>query len=180
MLDPASRSSGVHFLSAHAVIRQLIRSSGVGPGDLVIDFGAGPGTITAPLAATGSRILAIERDAAFVRKLNRRFADRPLVKVVHADLRTVPLPSKDFFVVASIPFAVSTVLLRRLLSRRSLVGADLVVEWGFARRVVAARTAETAKWARKYELRVARRIPASCFRPAPRVDAAHLVIRKRR
>lgn len=181
MPDPASRSSGVHFLSAHAVIRQLIRSSGVGPGDLVIDFGAGPGTITAPLAATGSRILAIERDAAFVRKLNRRFADQPLVKVVHADLRTVPLPSRDFSVVASIPYALSTVLLRRLLSRprRSLVGADLVVEWGFARRIVAARTKETAKWAAKYELRVARRIPANCFRPAPRVDSAHLVIRRR-
>lgn len=173
--------SGVHFLSAHAVIRQLIRSSGVGPGDLVIDFGAGPGTITAPLVSTGSRILAIEHDEAFVRKLNRRFADQPLVRVVHADVRTVPLPSRDFSVVASIPYAVSTLLLRRLLSRprRALVGADLVVEWGFARRIVAAESCETAAWAQKYDMRVARRIPASCFRPAPRVDSAHLVIRRR-
>jgi 23S rRNA (adenine-N6)-dimethyltransferase len=181
MLDPASRSSGVHFLSAHAVIRQLIRSSGVGPGDLVIDFGAGPGTLTAPLALTGARVLAIERDAAFVSKLNRRFADQPLVKVVHADLRTVPLPSRDFNVVASIPYALSTVLLRRLLSRprRALARADLVVEWGFARRVVAAQSKETATWAQKYEMRVERRIAANCFRPAPRVDSAHLVIRRR-
>jgi 16S rRNA A1518/A1519 N6-dimethyltransferase RsmA/KsgA/DIM1 with predicted DNA glycosylase/AP lyase activity len=177
----APMSPGVHFLSAHAVIRQLIRSSGVGPGDLVIDFGAGPGTLTAPLAATGCRILAVERDEAFVRKLRRRFADQPLVRVVHADLRTVALPSKDFSVVANIPYAVSTLLLRRLLSRprRSLAGADLVVEWGFARRVVSARTKETALWATRYDLRVARRIPASCFRPAPRVDSAHLVIRRK-
>jgi 23S rRNA (adenine-N6)-dimethyltransferase len=147
----------------------------------VIDFGAGPGTITAPLAATGSRVLAIERDAAFVRQLNRRFAGQPLVRVVHADLRTVPLPSKDFSVVASIPYSLSTLLLRRLLSRprRSLAGADLVVEWGFARRVVAAESKETALWATKYDIRVARRIAASCFRPAPRVDSAHLVIRRR-
>lgn len=173
--------SGVHFLTEHAVIRQLIRSAGIGPGDLVLDLGAGPGTITAPLATTGARVLAIERDESFVRKLDRRFADQPLVRVVPADVRTVALPSRDFHVVANIPFAVSTVLLRRLLSRprRAMAGADLVVEWGFARRIASARTKETAAWATKYDIRVARRIPASCFRPAPRVDSAHLVIRRR-
>jgi 16S rRNA A1518/A1519 N6-dimethyltransferase RsmA/KsgA/DIM1 with predicted DNA glycosylase/AP lyase activity len=171
--------SGVHFLSSPAVIRGLLRSAGLGPEDLVIDFGAGPGTITAPLASTGSRILAVERDDAFVRKLTRRFADRPQVQVVHADLRTVPLPSRDFSVVSSIPYSVSTLLLRRLMSRRSFTGADLVVQWGFAQRIASARSKETALWAKRYDIRVARRIAASCFRPAPRVDSAHLVIRRR-
>ena len=178
---PAHARTGVHFLSAHAVVRHLIRSSGVGPDDLVIDFGAGPGTITAPLAATGARVLAVEQDTAFVRKLTRRFADQPLVKVVHADLATVALPGRDFAVVANIPFALSTVLLRRLMTRprRSLARADLVVEWGFARRLTEARTKETARWAEKYELRVASRISRGNFRPGPSVDAAHLVIRRR-
>ena len=171
--------SGVHFLCAPAVIRGLIRSADLGPGDLVIDFGAGPGTLTAPLVSTGSRILAVERDDAFVRKLTRRFADQPLVRVVHADLRTVPLPGREFSVVASIPYSLSTLLLRRLLERRSFMAADLVVQWGFAKRVSNAHSRETALWARKFDIRVARRIPASSFRPAPRVDSAHLVIRRR-
>jgi 23S rRNA (adenine-N6)-dimethyltransferase len=161
------------------VIRGLLRSADLGPGDLVLDFGAGPGTITAPLASTGSRILAIERDDAFVRKLTRRFADRPHVRVVHADLRTVPLPSREFSVVASIPYSLSTLLLRRLMSQRSFIAADLIVQWGFAQRIAAARSKETALWARKFDIRVARRIPAWCFRPAPRIDSAHLVIRRR-
>jgi 23S rRNA (adenine-N6)-dimethyltransferase len=172
-------SSGVHFLSAPAVIRGLIRSAALGPGDLVIDFGAGPGTLTAPLAGTGSYVLAVERDALFVDKLHRRFATRPHVRVVHADLRTVPLPGRDFSVVASIPYALSTVLIRRLVSRPSFVGADLVVQWEFARRIASGSSRETARWARRYSIRVARRIPAYCFRPAPRVDSAHLVIRRR-
>jgi 23S rRNA (adenine-N6)-dimethyltransferase len=178
-LDPASRSSGVHFLSSPAVIRGLLRSADLGPDDLVLDLGAGPGTITAPLASTGSRILAIERDEAFVRKLTRRFADRPQVQVVHADLRTVPLPTRNFSVVASIPYALSTLVLRRLMSRRSFIAADLVVQWHFARRIASARSTETASWARKFHIRVARRIPAHCFRPAPSVDSAHLIIRRR-
>lgn len=174
-------SPGVHLLSCPRVIESLVRHAGVGPGDLVIDFGAGPGAITAPLAATGARVLAVERDDAFVRTLRRRFGSS--VRVVHDDLRRVRLPRRGFAVVSSIPFAVSTPLLRRLLSPAPgrLQRADLVVEWGLARRLTAARprSLEPAWWAARYELRLVRRIPARCFSPAPSVDAAHLSVRPR-
>lgn len=176
-------ASGVHLLSSRQVIDRLIRDSGVGAGDLVIDFGAGPGTITAPLSRTGSQVLAVERDERFVQALRRRFADRPQVRVVHDDLRLVRLPRRDFAVVASVPFAVSTPLLRRLLTPvpGRLAVADLVVEWGLARRLTAAqpRDLEQAWWAARFDLRLVRRVPARCFTPAPSVDAAHLSIRRR-
>ncbi len=178
-----STAPGVHLLSSRPVIESLVRRSGVGPGDLVIDFGAGPGTITAPLAAAGSRVLAVERDDGFVRSLRRRFADTPSVRVVHGDLRRVRLPQRDFAVVASIPFAVSTPLLRRPLTPvpGRLAAADLVVEWGLARRLTAARPRdlECAWWAARFDLRLVRRVPARCFTPAPGVDAAHLSVRRR-
>ncbi|HEV7647937.1 MAG TPA: rRNA adenine N(6)-methyltransferase family protein [Actinophytocola sp.] len=178
-----ANSSGVHLLSCPGVVETLVRRSGVGPGDLVIDFGAGPGTLTAPLAHTGSTVLAVERDDEFARALRRRFATRPSVRVVHDDLRRVRLPHRDFKVVSNIPFAVSTTLLRRLLSpvpaRCAL--ADLVVAHGLARRLTAPRPRdlESAWWAARFDLRLVRRIPARCFTPAPSVDAAHLSVRRR-
>ncbi len=174
-------SSGVHFLSSRPAIDRLIRSSGVGAGDLVIDFGAGPGAITEPLSRTGSRVLAVEREERFVEALRRRFADRPQVRVVHDDLRRVRLPRRDFAVVANVPFGVSTPLLRRLLTPAPgrLARADLVVEWGLAKRLTARpRSREQAWWAARFDLRLVRRVPAGCFRPAPSVDAAHLSIRR--
>jgi 23S rRNA (adenine-N6)-dimethyltransferase len=177
----AATSSGVHLLSDNRVINGLVDAAHLGAGDLVIDFGAGPGTITAPLARTGSRVLAVERDAQFVAALRRRFATRPTVSVIHEDLRTVRLPRRAFAVVASIPFAVSTPLLRRLLTpvAGGFSRAELVVEWGLAKRLTAAsaRDAETAWWSCRFGLTVRRRIPAGSFSPAPKVDAAHLAVR---
>lgn len=175
--------SGVHLLSCPAVVDRLVRASGVGADDLVIDFGAGPGTITAPLAGTGAQVLAVERDPRFVAALRRRFADRPAVRVVQEDVRRVRLPRRAYTVVASIPFAVTTALLRRLLTpvAGGFDRAELVVEWGLARRLTASRPRdlEAAWWASRYELQLRRRVPARCFTPAPRVDAAHLSIRRR-
>lgn len=179
----AATSSGVHLLSSSRVIARLVAAARLGDGDLVIDFGAGPGAITAPLARTGSRVLAVERDPRFAAELRRRFRDQPTVRVVQDDLRSVRLPRRAFAVVASIPFAVSTPLLRRLLTPAAggFTHAELVVEWGLAKRLTAshARDFETAWWATRFALSIRGRIPAGCFTPAPRVDAAHLTIRPR-
>lgn len=179
----AATSSGVHLLADHRVINGLVAAADLGTGDLVIDFGAGPGTITAPLARTGARVLAVERDARFVADLRRRFDDRPTVRVVHDDVRTVRLPRRAFAVVASIPFAVSTPLLRRLLTPATggFSHAELVVEWGLAKRLTAAtaRDLESAWWSCRFAMTVRRRVPARCFSPAPSVDAAHLGVRRR-
>jgi 23S rRNA (adenine-N6)-dimethyltransferase len=173
---------GAHLLRDPAVAVRLVRSAGVGPRSTVLDLGAGRGAVTAPLARTGARVLAIERDPAFVERLRRRFAADDHVRVVHADARTVPLPHRRFWVVASIPFSISTPLLRRLLSpvTSRLAGADLIVEWGLARRLTepCPRSLEVACWAARFELRLLHRVPAASFEPRPAVNAAHLRIRR--
>jgi 23S rRNA (adenine-N6)-dimethyltransferase len=180
---PAATSPGVHLLSSSRVVAGLVAAAGLGDGDLVVDLGAGPGTVTAPLARTGARVVAVERDARFAADLRRRFGDRPAVRVVHEDLRTVRLPRRSFAVVANIPFAVSTPLLRRLLTPVSggFSHAELVVEWGLAKRLTAAcpRDLESAWWSCRFALTLRRRVPARCFSPPPGVDAAHLGVRRR-
>lgn len=174
--------AGTHLIRDNAVLHRLVCSSAIGPGDLVLEFGAGTGNLTARLARTGARVIAIERNPRFVARLKRRFSTTRAVRVVGGDARTVPLPRRRYAVVANIPFSISTVLLRRLLDARhtSLQAADLLVEWGFAKRVTAQpRDREAKRWQDRYELTIAGRVAPYSFDPAPNVASAHLVIRRR-
>jgi 23S rRNA (adenine-N6)-dimethyltransferase len=105
------------------------------------------------------------------------------VRVVAADLRRVPLPRRDFLVVASIPFSLTTYMMRRLLGDPAvpLAGGQLIVALGAARWLscVCPRDAETAWWAARYEMRLARRVSSASFAPPPGVDAAQLSTRRR-
>lgn len=175
--------AGAHFLTDRALIARLVRASGVGPGDLAFDLGAGYGALTGPLAGTGARVIAIERDPRLAGRLRRRFAATAQVSVVEADMRLVPLPRRPFYVVASPPFALTTVLCRRLLGDPAvrLAGAELILEWGAARWLSARRPRDREQecWAARYELRLVHRVPAACFSPEPSSDAGYLRIRPR-
>ncbi len=149
----------------------------------MLDLGAGGGAITAELAATGARVIAVERDRKLADRLRRRFEHSGLVTVVEADMRSMPLPRQGFLVVASPPFSLTTALCRRLLGDPAvpLAGAELIIQWGAARRLAASRPrdAETAWWTARYQARLRRVISPGSFVPPPRVEAAWLTLRRR-
>jgi 23S rRNA (adenine-N6)-dimethyltransferase len=100
------------------------------------------------------------------------------VEVIAADATIVPLPEEPFAVVANLPFAAGTAILRRLLGdpRVPLTQLDTIVEWGLAvkRTAVWPSTLLACTWGAWYELELARRLPRGCFAPPPKVDAALL------
>ena len=168
-----SRPSGRHYLRSRSLAEQLVLDAGVRPGELVLDLGAGRGIITRALRDAGARVVAVELDAHVLADLRRLG-----VEVLRADARIVPLPRDPFRVVANLPFAAGTAILRRLLDdpRLPLVSCDVIVEWGLAtkRATVWPSTLTSVYWGAWYELSVARRDPRACFAPPPSVDAAVL------
>lgn len=170
---------GAHALADHVAAR-LVRQSPVTPGDLVLDLGAGSGALTLPLARTGARVIAVERDARAARRLTAVVAAHPNVTVVCGDALTVPLPRRPYLVVANIPFGITTALLRRLLDS-PLSAADLVVERGAGLGFTAARPgrAELLWWQARFRLTRGATLPATAFRPPPSVDALVLHIHRR-
>lgn len=155
-----------HFLRPE-VARRFVARAGVGSDDLVLDLGAGAGALTLPLAALAARVVAVERDPKLARRLARRAP--PNVSVHQRDLADLRLPLRPFRVVANLPFAGSNDVIRRLLGRRvPLLGAELIVELGVARR-----------WTeRSGRCSIICTVPPAAFVPPPRCTAAVLRIRR--
>ena len=64
-----NKALGQHFLVDPNVVDRIVRTAAVGPGDNVVEVGAGTGTLTLALAATGARVVAYEGDFRFDRVL---------------------------------------------------------------------------------------------------------------
>jgi 23S rRNA (adenine-N6)-dimethyltransferase len=180
------RSLGQHFLVDQDVVRALVSSLDLQPGELVVDVGAGAGALTLPLARAGAKVLAVERDRDTLRRLQSAVEREGLasrVQLRRADLRQLPWPRQPFRVVANPPFALTSVLLGRLLDdpTRGPTRADLLLDWGVVRRRTAtpADTLRSAAWAPWWRFTAGARVPREAFRPPPSVDTGWLVAERR-
>jgi 23S rRNA (adenine-N6)-dimethyltransferase len=180
--DRRRRRLGQNFLDSSTAER-LIDHAAFRPDDLVIEIGAGGGAITLALARRGARIIAIEPDPDWSRRLRERLRGHPRVRVIAGDFLSFRLPHEPFRVVGALPFGRTTDMLRRLLDDPGIAmqRADLVVQWEVARKraTVPPSTLLSTAWAPWWDLSLGPRIPASEFRPVPRVDGGLLTIRRR-
>jgi 23S rRNA (adenine-N6)-dimethyltransferase len=188
---PPGRSWGWHRLADEWAAR-IVADAGVRPGELVLDIGAGEGALTAHLIQAGARVIAIELHPARVARLRDRFAGLPATQaagrtgpnagltIVHADAATLHLPRRPFRVVASPPYGISARLLSLLLAPGSrLMAADLVLQRAVVRKYARGDAPGSRRWARTFTAAAGPALPRRAFRPAPHVDSAVLVIRRR-
>ena len=168
---------GWHQLDARWAER-LTAEAGIEPDELVVDVGAGLGAVTGPLLLAGARVVAVELHRGRAAALRRRFAGARLC-VVCADGADLRLPREPFRVVASPPFAITSALLRRLLSPGSrLVRADLVLQRAAARRWASGDAPGGGRLGVTFDASLGRPVPRRAFHPVPRVDAAILVVER--
>ncbi len=153
---------GQNFLVDQAVISSIVAQVTAATGPL-LEIGGG-GAVTTRLATTGRPLTVVEIDDRWVRRLRRSLPAH--VDVVHADYLRVPHPRGPHVVVASLPFPLTTAVLRRLLGEREWTHAVLLVQWEVARRRagVGGATLLTAQWWPWYDFALLRRVPMRAFR----------------
>ena len=76
---------GQHFLTSPSVLHGILRLAELTPEDVVVEIGAGTGTLTDALASRAGRVLALELDRELIAPLRQRFADRPHVEILEVE-----------------------------------------------------------------------------------------------
>lgn len=114
------KSLGQHFLVSGGVLLKIVEAAGLTPNDLVVEVGPGLGALTEALARWAGRVVALEADRELATALVRAFADRPNVRILHADalkadLAALAPPPSPYSVVANLPYGAATAIVRRFL-----------------------------------------------------------------
>ena len=184
------RDLGQNFVADANTVRRIASLSGVGPGDRVVEIGAGLGSLTLALADTGAEVTAVEVDTGVVAVLRDAVADRANVTVVEADAMRVDWQAllaggERWTLVANLPYNVATPLVCDLLDDVPSIESMLVmVQREVAERFAAppgnkqygAVSVKIAYWA---TARIAGHVPASVFVPRPNVESALVRIDRR-
>ena len=134
----AARSLGQYFLIDDGVATRMVEYAGVGSGDVVLEIGAGVGSVTAKLARKAKNVYAVEKDKELCEILRAQYGNKKSkTEVIEGDIMKIDLPEFDK-VVASIPFSLSSPITYKLLLHNAGFGlAVLLYQNEFAEKMVA-------------------------------------------
>ena len=117
-----SKALGQHFLIDPNLARAIASDADVGVGDHVVEVGAGLGSLTLALAATGAHVRAIEFDRAVLPALCEVTADAERVEVVAADATRIDWAAElgghgSWTLCANLPYNISVDVVLAVLER---------------------------------------------------------------
>ncbi|MGZ5454006.1 MAG: 16S rRNA (adenine(1518)-N(6)/adenine(1519)-N(6))-dimethyltransferase RsmA [Candidatus Aminicenantales bacterium] len=181
---------GQHFLTNPGVLRKIVGVIDPKPGDVIVEIGAGKGVLTAALAESAGRVIAIEKDERLIPGLREKMPAN--VEVLHGDILRTDLRQVSkaagvpaLRLVGNIPYSISSPLLFRVLDERGIL-SDCVF---LLQKEVAARVAArpgTKSYAplgillqNEFETRIEFTVAPGSFSPPPKVQSALLTLRRR-
>ena len=181
------KAAGQNFVVDPNTVRRIVRESGVGPGDVVLEVGPGVGSLTLALADAASRVVAVEIDAGLVEVVRDVVADRGRVEVVHADALRADLgalvgggPAR---LVANLPYNLATPIVVHALEEPAVSELFVMVQrevgerWG-ARVGDRRYSGLSLKLALLAEVEVVFTISRNVFFPVPNVDSVMVRLRR--
>lgn len=131
------QSLGIHpkkglsqnFLIDGNIVRKILATAAVAPGDIVLEVGPGPGALTQALLEAGAHVIAVEMDAVLAKALERFRGPTHSLEIITSDILKVSLDEivgpklvtgKKAKVIANLPYHVTTPIITRMVPRNDL------------------------------------------------------------
>jgi 16S rRNA (adenine1518-N6/adenine1519-N6)-dimethyltransferase len=179
---------GQCFLCDPNILEKIVRIAGVRDTDTVVEIGSGIGVLTAIIARTARRVVALEVDSRLVEVLREELGDFGNVEIVHTDVLRFDFSSactgptretstEKIKVIGNVPYNLSSQIVLRLLEyRRCLDRVVLMLQREVAERLAAPPGTKDYGPLSVYvalftESTLETRVPAGCFYPRPDVES---------
>ncbi|MEJ5203240.1 MAG: 16S rRNA (adenine(1518)-N(6)/adenine(1519)-N(6))-dimethyltransferase RsmA [Anaerolineales bacterium] len=178
------KSLGQNFLMDDVAMQRIVKAAQIPPECDVLEIGPGLGSLTRHLALVARQVVAVELDERLLPVLRDVLAGYPNVTLVHGDILTINindiLPQSGYWVVANIPYYITSAVIRRLLESPSRPNCLVLT----VQQEVAQRICATAGEYNLLSLSVqiygkpcpVIQIPPGAFYPAPKVSSTAIRI----
>ncbi|WP_070121531.1 16S rRNA (adenine(1518)-N(6)/adenine(1519)-N(6))-dimethyltransferase RsmA [Bacillus marinisedimentorum] len=188
------KSLGQNFLIDPNVLKKIVSQSGLSKTSGAIEIGPGIGALTEQLARTAGKVVAFEIDQRLLPILDETLAPYDNATVIHkdvlkADVRQVIEKEfadfEDIWVVANLPYYVTTPILMKLLEEDlPIKGIVVMIQKEVADRIAASPGTKdygSLSIAVQYytEAETTVTVPKTVFIPQPNVDSAVIRLTKR-
>ncbi|MGI6553074.1 MAG: 16S rRNA (adenine(1518)-N(6)/adenine(1519)-N(6))-dimethyltransferase RsmA [Bacillota bacterium] len=194
-LQPKKRL-GQNFLIDRHIIHKIVDAAQLGEEDLVVEIGAGLGTMTGLLAKRAGQVLAIEIDGDLLPILEKNLEGLSNVRILQQDILQLDLdrlvaaiyPSRGqrrYQVIGNLPYYITTPIIMRLLEEKySIEHLVIMIQKEVGQRIKAGPGSKdygALSVAVQYYAvpEIICRVPASAFLPAPLVESVVLNLKIR-
>lgn len=181
----AKKELGQNFLADQGTAEKIVIRSGITTDDVVLEIGAGLGSLTRPLARVARKVYAIEKDSTLIPPLNNELIASSIdnVVVMNDNILSLDIASiarteqQSLVVMGNIPYNISSqILVQLMMARQHLKKAALMFQKELALRVMATpgskaygRLAVMAGYCSTVS--VMTEVKAARFFPKPKVDS---------
>ncbi len=174
------KSLGQNFLVDNGALEKVVDAAEIEPVDVVLEIGAGLGSLTRFLSVTARKVVAVELDSNLIPILETVLGSEGNVELVYGDILKLDptrLISVDqYLVVANIPYYITSAILRHLLAaKRKPRRIVMTIQKEVAQRICA-EPGDMSLLALSVQVfgkaKIVAKISAGSFYPAPSVDSA--------
>lgn len=129
--DRRRRQLSQNLLTSSGV-KKYLGALGTNTCDLLVEVGAGRGTLTAELANFADNVDAFELDPEFAKAASKATSQLPNVQVHLGDFLGSSVPATPFTLAGNLPFSRTNEIMRWALAARTLERAVVITQLEFA------------------------------------------------
>jgi 16S rRNA (adenine1518-N6/adenine1519-N6)-dimethyltransferase len=175
---------GQNFLIEKSSLEKVVEVANLSGGETVLEIGAGLGSLTVLLSASAQKVIAVELDKRLIPALELSIGHLDNVHLIVGDILKLDivdlLDDQAYFVIANIPYNITSVLIRHLMENRyPPERIVLTLQREVAQRIIAV-PGEFNLLALSVQVygtpKIAGHIPSSAFYPEPKVDSSIICI----